>query len=376
MSIATTRKWTQKPELTGVDLDLLFIEEQSRRLPARERTGPCIIAVGGGKGGIGKTVVSALISMTLAKLGHETVLIDADFAGANLHGYLKTFDPEKSLRNFLERKTDNINELAMPTHQDHLRLITGSPGIATYEQLTYAAKQKLLRNIRNINAVFAVLDLGAGSTYTNLDFFLIADHPIILATCDSLSLQDAYGFVRVGLFRKLQKTNRSWPELFAQFITLGNISVRGDITTVDQFLQEYQTSYPAICSFLRREIAAFHTCLLINNLDPNDDQRKSQTFRLVAHRILGLTIENWGDIRRDEIVREAITHLKPELLLDGSAAEDVERIVRDHLLNPLGLREENPPTEFQPSNRICTFKCVAWNDCKKKVGGMPCTRIP
>jgi flagellar biosynthesis protein FlhG len=49
---------------------------------------PRVWAVGGGKGGIGKSVLSILISMALAESGKDTVVIDGDLGGANLHTFM------------------------------------------------------------------------------------------------------------------------------------------------------------------------------------------------------------------------------------------------------------------------------------------------
>ncbi|MBN2354851.1 AAA family ATPase [candidate division KSB1 bacterium] len=334
MPFVTNKSYLKRPELGGIDLDLLFVEGPKRRRREEEKPRPRIMAVGGGKSGIGKTVVSVLLSMTLADMGYDTVLVDADLSGAGLHGHHKTADTEKVLRTFLERKREDINELALPTKQDKLRLITGSPGIASYPQLTYAAKQKMLRHIARLQTRFVVIDLGAAGAYTNLDFFLIADDPVILTTCDSRSLQDAYSFIRVGLFRRLQKTGRAWPELYAQFITLGDLQTKGDVATVDMFLQEYNNNYPVVCSHIRQVLAAFRTRLIINNSSPKDDPRKVQTFRQVVQQVLDLTVHPWGIIREDDLVRDAVKHSKPELLLRGPAGADVGKIVKTYLLKP------------------------------------------
>lgn len=326
------------PDIGGIDLERLF--QADRRI---KRVGPLyqlprILAIGGGESGVGKTVLSALLGMTLARLGHETVLVDADFAGASLHGHLSPFNAERSLRNYLEGKTEDINDLALPTKQDRLRLITGSPGIASYVQLTFAAKQKLLRNLRQLQSRFVILDLGSGSSFSNVDFFLIADDPVIVSTCESRSLQEAYGFLRVALFRKLQKTSRGWPELYAQFITLGELTLAGPIATVHAFLQEYHRDYPAICSFLENEVAAFRTRLVVNDLHASDDGEKIHTLQLVAKQILGLTVDDWGTIRKDEAVRQALQELNPLMMMAGEAAEDVERVIRSQILIPSAAR--------------------------------------
>ena len=55
-----------------------------------ETLGFSIWAVGGGKGGTGKSVVSTLLAITMARLGRQVVLLDADLGCANLHSMFGT----------------------------------------------------------------------------------------------------------------------------------------------------------------------------------------------------------------------------------------------------------------------------------------------
>ncbi len=47
-----------------------------------------IIPIASGKGGVGKSLISANISIGLAMMGYSTVVIDLDFGGSNLYTYL------------------------------------------------------------------------------------------------------------------------------------------------------------------------------------------------------------------------------------------------------------------------------------------------
>ena len=47
-----------------------------------------IIPVAGGKGGVGKSILAANLAMALAQAGHETIAVDLDLGGSNLHSYL------------------------------------------------------------------------------------------------------------------------------------------------------------------------------------------------------------------------------------------------------------------------------------------------
>ena len=70
---------------------------------------PQIWAVGGGKGGTGKSFVTCNIATCLAAQGKKTLLIDADFGGANLHTLLGVSKSKKSLADFFSNKALLLN---------------------------------------------------------------------------------------------------------------------------------------------------------------------------------------------------------------------------------------------------------------------------
>ena len=63
--------------------------------------GPRLLAVGGGKGGVGKTFVTANLATSLARLGQRVVVVDMDLEGANLHTCLGVPSPQRSLADFV-----------------------------------------------------------------------------------------------------------------------------------------------------------------------------------------------------------------------------------------------------------------------------------
>jgi flagellar biosynthesis protein FlhG len=81
---------------------------------------PQIWAVGGGKGGIGKSVLSILISMALAEKGKDTVVIDGDLGGANLHTFMGIRTPSRTLNDFISRQYATLDDVCMGTEQKGL----------------------------------------------------------------------------------------------------------------------------------------------------------------------------------------------------------------------------------------------------------------
>src|SRR3990172_6220413 len=59
---------------------------------------PRLIALGGGKGGVGKTFLAANLAASLARAGARVVAVDTDVEGANLHTWLGVASPRGSPR--------------------------------------------------------------------------------------------------------------------------------------------------------------------------------------------------------------------------------------------------------------------------------------
>src|SRR6185503_3679856 len=85
-----------------------------------------IWSIGGGKGGIGKSLLTASLGWQLAQLGKRVVLVDADLGGANLHTCLGLPKPEMTLTDFIRRQVPHIDDVVTDTDVPGLRLISGA----------------------------------------------------------------------------------------------------------------------------------------------------------------------------------------------------------------------------------------------------------
>ena len=177
---------------------------------ARKSRSRRIIAVGGGKGGIGKSMVSANLGVALAQAGHKVLLVDADLGGANLHTCLGVGPPESTLSDFLRRGKANLEEVMVATGVPGLSLIAGAQDSLDAANLKYAQKQKLLRTLLAQTADYLILDLGAGTSFNTLDFFLLADHGLLVVLPEPTSVENAYRFVKAAFFRKLQQVESQY----------------------------------------------------------------------------------------------------------------------------------------------------------------------
>ena len=162
-----------------------------------------IVAIGGGKGGVGKTIITANLGLALANAGYKVILVDADLGSANLHSFVGIIEVNTSLEDFVEKKKKDINEVIIKTKYNNLSIICGAFNIVGIANPAYQQKLKIIRALNKIEFDYLIVDLGAGVSYSVLDFFNMANEKIIIVTPQFTSLQNSYSFLKNAFFRNL-----------------------------------------------------------------------------------------------------------------------------------------------------------------------------
>ena len=109
-------------------MEVILPAEKSKTKPdasAVNKTNKKIIAVGGAKGGVGKSMLAANLAVGLALLGQKVVLADLDLGGADVHLYAGVKSLAKTWNDFLDKKVDSIKDILTPTVFKGLSLIGG-----------------------------------------------------------------------------------------------------------------------------------------------------------------------------------------------------------------------------------------------------------
>ena len=158
-----------------------------------------IWAIAGGKGGVGKSLVTANVSICLALMGYKVSSVDLDLGGANLHTCLGVPIPEKTLSDYLSKKVRNFSDLLNETPIENLSLISGAQDDLGIANLRHMQKTRLISKLRDIDSDYVLMDLGAGTSFNTLDFFINSEasssavppiSPIITIDLVSLSLRN------------------------------------------------------------------------------------------------------------------------------------------------------------------------------------------
>ena len=292
---------------------------------------PKIWAVGGGKGGIGKSLVSILLAMEIAEQNKQTILIDADLGGANLHTLMGIKTPSRNLNDFVTRKYSSMEEICIPTGVQNLQLICGASEILSLANPQYAQKNKIVQNLVRLPADHVVLDLGAGTSYNVLDFFLIAEYPIVVVTPQPISIQNAYGFVRNAVYRKLSRMAAQ--NSYLQKLITKAMDPKNDnqMRTILDLLKAVDESYDnGTSQQLRAEIGKISPLIVTNIARGERDRNAGRIIQLVAEKYLTVKGQDLGTIHYDPMVEQMVSQMKPisELPSQDTARKDVAAMVR------------------------------------------------
>jgi flagellar biosynthesis protein FlhG len=168
-----------------------------------------IWAIGGGKGGVGKSLISSSLAIALARQNLSVIAIDLDLGGANLHTTLGIDLPKQSLTDFFSGRVAALEAIITPTGIPHLGLISGAQDSMTAAYIQPADKERLFEQCHDLNADCLVLDLGAGTSDHTLDFFLFADVGLVAVLPEPTSIENAYRFIKSAYLARRQIPHRS-----------------------------------------------------------------------------------------------------------------------------------------------------------------------
>ena len=295
---------------------------------ARPAPRPCIWAVGGGKGGVGKSVVSSSLGIALAQRGERCVLIDADLGGANLHTLLGMRSPKRTLSAFIRGDVKRLPELLTDAPVPGLQLVSGARALLGMANPTHSQKSRLLRHIRALDVDHVILDLAAGSAFNVLDFFLEADRGLLVVTPEATSIENAYHFLKAAFMRSLRQTAKRESIRSPVQRVLDHFARRRALSP-RELLRAVRAADPDAGRALLAQARCFRPELVVNQIRDTEDRKLGDRIAAACRDHLGARVRVLGSIDADEAVRVSLRRRRPALLEypDRGFALDVETIV-------------------------------------------------
>ena len=264
-----------------------------------------IYSIGGGKGGSGKSFIATSLGVLLAKQGKRVVLVDLDLGASNLHTLLGQKIPQKGLDAFIDKETRNLEDLALPTTIPNLHLISSTKCSLEIANLFYAQKVKLISAINSLPFDYILLDLGPGTHFNTLDFFLIAPEGLFVATPEPTAIENTFNFIKSVYLRKLKlalKQTNMWYVFKEEIAKLSRGTLKSPMELVDVLVQRESEKGKLFEDLLKR----LKFKLILNKFRGQVTENLGEQLVDVCNRHLYPSFEFLGNISYDSRVYEAI----------------------------------------------------------------------
>lgn len=271
-----------------------------------------IVSIASGKGGVGKSVIAANLALLLAKKGQRVVLADLDIGGADSHILFGLLNPPLTLTDFLNRRVERLEDIAqaLPVHSD-LRIIPGTGDTLATANMSYSTKKRLIRHFQEIQADIIVADIGAGTSYHALDFFLMAEHHLAVATPDPTSVLDLYRFIKLAAIRRVLSS------FLARDAMAEALSDR-DFSSVEEVLDVAGKTDEVGRGIAETTLRTFHPALVLNRVSGRSRVNVLQLRKLLKEYVGGdLTL--LGEIPDDPAMERAVRGYLPVADSDPSS---------------------------------------------------------
>jgi len=263
-----------------------------------------IIAVGGAKGGIGKSIFAANLGVLLSSMGWKTVLADLDLGGANLHLYLGETFLKLNINDFLSKRAPALQEI-MIRNRYGPQLIGGNSSQLGASNINFSRKLKLLKAIKRIDANYVIIDLGGDTSYNIIDFFLAADHGIVMTTCDPASYLDAYNFIKVALYRRLNRlfgsestfSGRKDSDLKRLIYEATMPTDGSNAESMEELMERVRKQQPQSLPLVNETISSFNPHLIVNRVTPNSNVTQVvKRIQEVSRKMLSISVGYLGSL--------------------------------------------------------------------------------
>jgi flagellar biosynthesis protein FlhG len=307
-----------------------------------------IIPIASGKGGVGKSLLAANLAVAFAQGGQRVVLADLDLGASNLHLVLGHQAPRMGIGVWLNDTRRNFSEVITNTDIRGLRFIPGDQEIPGTANLKIPQRKGLVKQLLGLKneADYLILDLGAGTHQSILDFFLLSGHGIVVSAPTVTAVLNAYVFLKNTVFRMMYTVfTRGSPALayLEQSRKEGSGPQR---LYIPRMMPEIKARDPESYENFMTHLERFHPKLIMNMIDDPKDADVAMKIRRSCEEYLNLKIEHLGAVYRDSIQDTALASrlpvvlYKPQSLIAQAIYRIADKIMTaDEEAGPLNDRE-------------------------------------
>ena len=283
-----------------------------------------VIVVGGGRGGVGKTLLAVNLGVYFAQLGRDVVVCDADPFGSNLHAVLGLDSPPLVSATAVEEGTAEL----VPSTVPGLKILPTAYDPITATPVRTTRSAAFMKQLVDLDVDYAIVNLGASSAAVALDIFLQADVGIAVTAPEPLAIETTYRFCRSLYLRTLRRALMK--ERFKLRLVEKVISSLPPLAPPPQIVAEIKRYDDGVAAIAAHEMGRITPRLVLGQTRLKSDLDLGPAMSMVAERFLGIPLDYLGHIEHDDAVWLTVRRRQP-LLIDSptsKSARNIERVAR------------------------------------------------
>lgn len=287
-----------------------------------------IIPIASGKGGVGKSFLTANLGVVLAEMGHATVVVDMDLGGSNLHFFLGLPNQYPGIGDFLKARSAGLEDLLVSTEIPNLMFLPGDGLSPFMANIPYTQKIRLISHIVRLPAEYILLDLGAGTSFNTLDFFRLSSHGFIVTTPQYPAIMNMLVFLKNLILRVIQgniNKNQYISDMLSSFY---NQPMTAERTTIEDLRSRIDTVDGEAGKTIKTLCHKYRPRIVFNMGEHPDEIKIAAQINKSLEGSLSIKADYFGFIFNDPAIGQSIKKRTVFMTSyrNSMAAENIERI--------------------------------------------------
>jgi MinD-like ATPase involved in chromosome partitioning or flagellar assembly len=219
--------------------------------------------------------------------------------------------------------------------------VSGNEALLDMANVKHGQKEMLFRHIHDLDVDDVLLDLGAGSAFNVLDFFLLARRRLVVTTPEPTAIENAEHFLKAALYRSFKLVTRSHPEVRAVILRLRQERRGWRVRSAGELIALVRAIDPPSAKLLEEGAQAFAPVLLVNQVRTAEQRGVGAELIAAWRDRLGVQVEFAESVDVDPSVSAAVAQRQPAI--QASTAVSRELSMRSRRL----LRGEEVPVRAE-----------------------------
>ncbi|MCA9484522.1 MAG: P-loop NTPase [Nitrospina sp.] len=288
-----------------------------------------VVAVGSGKGGVGKSLLCANMAIAMALSGMKVVLVDTDYGASNLHALLGISNPRFGLKDLFQQTELDPEDFLLNTGIDNLKFMSGAGDLPGSANLTPEQLSRIHELIRSLEADMAFLDLAPGNSYTNMDLFNLADEQVVVCTPEMTAAMNTLSFIKTGLFRKISGEFTDDREIHDITDYSRHLGSDEEVFEINRLRMKVLDKDKDALARLNAVIRNYRPHLVLNRVRRKKDLLMGDNVVQLARKYLEVETDFCGYLIESERIHDSVDEMIPFLIKDPQSppSKNIQQIV-------------------------------------------------